>query len=893
MLKEPIGGVFMNEKVSFSKRVKKFFQGKKSVSNNIYNSAWVQDKNLNLSSDSALHQKLQLLSLHLEQAEYIGNIGTWEYCPRKKEFTLSKMSSKILEWPYGKTLPEKKLLSMIHDEDFSKMKTFLDRPDNGIDVRICPHKMTEVRHVTIIGNIVNNKDEREKLIGVINDRTSYVQFEKEVQKTEKRFQYVFDHLDVGIWMRNFPEENLIFASKGVEKTFQVPLETMNKYPKRWMDIILPEYRDEVESAYDKLEKGEKISIRYRIQAGDGTTKWIHEQIVPRMNQQGKVTHLFGMITDITVMVELKKRIEYLATYDELTSLPNVHSLDRKINELITRKDIATFAILTIDLDNFHWVNNYLGRKLSDQVLQTVANRIHTVLPKNNYLARESSDTFIALVMNCDDKDEVFTLAEKIIQAIEKDLHIHGYDIYVTGSMGISFYPDDGIEKLELLERSQTALFHAKQLGKNNYQIYSFDKDIGTHKRYVLETDLRKAIKNNDFLIHYQPQINPQNNALIGAEALIRWPHHVWGLVSPEEFIPLAEETHLIHEISKLVVQAVCQQLKEWKTNNYTLIPISINVSPISFLKSNFVEMMKESISKYQIPSRYIVLEITESSILENEKRVADVLRELKALGVHVALDDFGTGYSVLNNLQRYNLDILKIDRSFIQTLNIDEGHDSKDAVIVSSLIYLSQGLGMKVVAEGVEEYEQLQFLKQKECDVVQGYIYSKPVPSKELEIFLKHPYLKPLKQKKIFKPKEERRRFYRLEFTFPVLTKLQISEVNDRKVDVGSANILMENIGVGGIRFLSNLRLPVLSSLRLHFKFTLMGKSFYVNGTLVYRNDEQAGIYVYGVSFESMSEGERDELAEIINKITVLRKLGEEIPETEFVQMSPYTFFSQ
>lgn len=851
---------------------------------------------LDISFYKNLEESFLSKATHLEQAQQIANIGSWEHDFQQNKVSCSQTFLEIFGYKDANSMTKDSILSLVVPEDYEKVKRLFHREftkpmDATIYFRINHALTREVRYLKMEIQLILKKGQPFKLIGTVKDQTVEKQMGRQLMETSEGFKYIFDHLHVGIWMKKSLDGEVFFLSKGIEHIFQFPLEELYREKNHWDNFILAEHQDEVSLAYKQLKEGQHISIKYRILTGDGTIKWVHERAVPRVNKQGRIEYLFGMITDISAIIEMKKRLEYLATHDELTGLPKGRNLDQKIIEFIKDDTVPSFAVSYIDIDNFHWVRNYLGRKLSNQVLQRVANRIKRNLPESSFLARESKDTFVILIPKDSSKDRIFEWAEKIVKAIEQKMSIEGYEIYVTASMGISFYPDNGTEKMLLLERAQSALYHAKQLGKNNYQIYSFDWDIETHKKYMLEKDLRQAIKEEAFKIYYQPQVNPANGAMVSAEALIRWPHEEWGLISPKEFIPIAEEAHLIHDISQWMVKNVCKQINLWKEAGHLIVPISINISPVCLLRENFVKDIHKILEDYQISPKNIVLEITESALIKDETKVLDYLQELKELGINIAIDDFGKKYSILSYLQDYDFDVLKIDRSFIRPLNLQTENETKEAVIVNSLIYLSKGLGMRVIAEGVEEYAQLEFLKQKQCEAIQGYIYSKPVPVEQFEKLLKHPYLKPQKQKEMIDSKKNRRKFFRFAFTFPVAAKLQITEVNQRKVDIGSAKILIEDIGLGGIRFLTPLKLPVVSSFKLNFTFKLMGKMFTIEGALVYRDKEREDLYAYGATFKNITEGERDALAERINRMTVKKRFNQGIPNTEFITTNPRVYF--
>lgn len=839
-----------------------------------------------------LEEALKLTTSHVEQAQQLAKIGSWEYIIPKNEIQFSKASYKLFGLNELDIMTKDEIITLIHPEDTHIIDQFVKRTIaeddfHVADFRIYHGKTGELHHIKAIAEVVKVNNKPFKLIGVAKDYTEQRKTKMELIETNKGYRYIFDHLHIGIWKRKYIDGKILFASKGLEDLLQIPLNVIYEQPDYWRSMVLPMYRDELFEKYKLLSRGEIIEHKFRIEAGDGTTKWIYEQTIPRVNEAGEVTHLFGMVVDISSEIQMQQQLAFLAKNDPLTSLPNRYSFNEKLDKLILNDD--NFALLCMDLDNFSWITNYLGHKIGDSVLKNISNRFISILSEHSFLARIESDSFVFIIQNYNNKDDVYQFAERIMDTVSKQISVEDYTFHVTASLGISFYPDNGDNKLTLLENAHAALYHAKSLGKNNYQIYSFKRDIRSHKKYMLERDLRKAIQNEEFELYYQPQVNPKSDVIKGAEALIRWNHQEWGLVSPGEFIPLAEEKHLIHHIGDWVIQTVCQQLHTWREQGYTLYPISINVSPLRFLKPGIVDVIRKELEINQIPARYIEMEITESSLLKNEQSVASTLNDLKELGVKIAIDDFGTGYSAFHYLQKFDIDTLKIDQTFIRNLDSENKGKTKEAAIVSSFIHLARGLNMTVVAEGVEEYEQLDFLKQKGCRIVQGYIYSKPVPVNEFEQIMEARYLQPKKQKKYIKPEKERRKYFRLNFPSHLLAKLYLTEVNNQKVDMGYATILIENISLGGIRFLSTLRLPVASNIKLNFYLELMNESFYLDGSLVYKNEEKQDIFSYGVAFK-MTEGKRDQLAEIINKMTVLTRFNNAIPDTNFIEEDPYIY---
>ncbi|WP_368858640.1 EAL domain-containing protein [Oceanobacillus saliphilus] len=590
-----------------------------------------------------------------------------------------------------------------------------------------------------------------------------------------------------------------------------------------------------------------------------------------------------MVLDVSDELEMHDQLNFLAHHDALTKMPNRHGLYDKLDTLCQEEH--PFALLYLDLDRFNVINDSLGYHVGDELLKEVASGIRAIVPKEGYISRIGGTDFVIVIENDPLKDSISSLADQLMQHIQKPVTVQDFEIQITTSIGISFFPEHGKSKLELIENSRSSLYHAKRQGKNNYKIYFDMKDISSYKKYILDRDMRKGLINEEFEIYYQPKVNT-DGVLVGAEALLRWNHHEWGLVSPEDFIPIAEENHFINDLGDWVIKDVCIQLKKWKEKDVTLRPIAINISPIRLMKKGLVEYVKQQLELYQIPGNYLEFEITEESLLKSDITVLSTLEDLKSIGATIAIDDFGTGYSSFKTLREIPADTLKIDKVFIQHIT-DE--NKVDAAIVSSSLHLAKGLGLKILAEGVEEYEQLEFLKQKECDFIQGYLFSKPVVLETFEQMLQTGYLSPSKKKLSKKPEIERRAFYRFEFPYRVLGNMTITEVKNRKVNLGATPILIENISLGGIKIVSLLRLPINSDMKFMFAFTLMNELFELEGTLIWKDDAKGDTFFYGVTF-NLTVQDEDRLAPIINQMSALQHATKQIPDTDFVYEDSFSY---
>lgn len=458
----------------------------------------------------------------------------------------------------------------------------------------------------------------------------------------------------------------------------------------------------------------------------------HLTITRIQNELGETTHYFGVFTDISLKKNAEKEIKILSQTDYLTGLPNRFSFNELFTKMIEKfTPDNLYALLFIDLDRFKQVNASLGNDIGDQILVEFTKRVRQVIPKESIFARYGGDEFLLALPHIKTHIDAAQNAIEIIKLLSRPFLINNLEIYLTASIGISFFPQDGQEIDQLIHKSDKAMYFAKHNGRNQYAFYFEELKRDSKSQLLLEAELRKAIQAKDFVIHYQPKVCLETKTIIGVEALVRWENER-GTVSPGEFIPLAEETGLIIPLSELIIEKVCLDILRWRTLDVSNISVSINIASVHFQQDNFIERINSLVMQYNCSPQQLELELTERTIMKDSNQIISKLAKLKSNGFKLSIDDFGTGYSSLSYLNQFPINYLKIDRSFIQHITTLKDKQA----IVESIILMSHRLNIKVVAEGVETKEQVDILKGMNCDIIQGYYYSKPVPSKGLMDFL-------------------------------------------------------------------------------------------------------------------------------------------------------------
>ncbi|MET0660365.1 MAG: EAL domain-containing protein [Steroidobacteraceae bacterium] len=566
--------------------------------------------------------------------------------------------------------------------------------------------------------------------GIVQDITARKQSSQALREAERRYYNLFENAIEGIF-RTTLDGQYLDANPALARIygFDSPSALIASLQDIGKQLYVEPSRREEFSALVR-GRGSVSGFESQIHRRDGDIIWISENARAVYDDEGRIVCYEGTVEDITERKLYQARIEQQANYDTLTGLANRSLLHDRLQTAI--RSAAAYgtrlAVVFVDLDRFKFINDSLGHHVGDELLRAMADRLRSSVRESDTVARLGGDEFVLLINGHGEPDAVAVVLERMLSDISQPWTIPQGDFNVTCSIGVALYPDDGDSAQTLLKHADSAMYRAKERGRNNFQFFTAELNALIRERFELENKLRRALEREQFALEYQPRIDMQTGRIIGVEALLRWYVDGAPVAAPAKFVPVAEEIGLIVPIGKWVLQTACAQNKAWQDAGLPPVVMSVNVSARQFRQEHFIQTIADILRTTGLDARYLEIELTESAVMHDAEQFIAMLAQLKQLGVSIAVDDFGTGYSSLSYLKRFPVDRLKVDRSFV----LDIASDVDDAAIVRAIIALGHNLGLKVVAEGVETREQLEFLRTNQCDELQGYYFSRPMPPEEL-----------------------------------------------------------------------------------------------------------------------------------------------------------------
>jgi len=589
--------------------------------------------------------------------------------------------------------------------------------------------------------LVKQEDLLQRLPVAIENAWYRAQLERErsaLRESEERFRQMAESIGDAFFLSDPKRRVALYVSPAFERIWRMPVSEVYADWRAWLAHVHEDDRAAVRAHMDDLQQSE-LELEFRVCPPGYEMCYVQMRVFVVRDGQGRFVRRAGVMQDVTERKAQEARIEHLAYHDSLTGLPNRTMLmDRLARALSQAQRLEQqVAVLFIDLDRFKLVNDSLGHPIGDQLLQEIARRLRAALRDGDTVARVGGDEFQVVVCNVGGSTGAARIAEKLMRALGEPFTLEGQELHVTASLGLSLYPRDGDSGELLLKYADIALYEAKGEGRNAYRFFSPEMNAQAHGRLRLENDLRRAVERHELELHYQPQLDLATGEVCAVEALVRWRHPVRGLVLPNAFIPMAEETGLVLGIGEWVLNEACRQVAQWQregvANNITPLRVAVNISTRQLQRAGLDAAVRRALSLSGLPAECLELEITESSVMLDPLHAQSVLQSLRDLGVLLSIDDFGTGYSSLAYLKRLPLDRLKIDRSFIGGIPTD----SDDAAIVETIIVMTHKLGLRVIAEGVETLEQRLQLVSQGCDEMQGFLLAHPVPAEDLPPLLK------------------------------------------------------------------------------------------------------------------------------------------------------------
>ncbi|MCT4779299.1 MULTISPECIES: GGDEF domain-containing phosphodiesterase [Exiguobacterium] len=695
-----------------------------------------------ITREKQLEEDVVQIRSQLELTEQIPELVVFHYDPQARtiEYSPSLINYLGLGPEQLKELSNEQLHKRIHPRDFDPLRFHMIRLLDG-EIETFEQEVSVLNaknQYQLLRLKALRRDDQSGLISLIlYDLSEVSEARRQLALEREQTREIYEALDAAISQIDLSTGRLLFHSKGFFQIFEELPEDLILSQDWLFERLDPRDVTAMKQFIRRLTSGKSSTIQYRLVFPDGRCKWIEDQQIPVFQLDGSIAYTNSIMHDITLQKEYEERLQQLAMHDSVTGLPNRISLTETIKDWMQTN--TTFSILSISFNRISEINNAFGHASGDQWIQATSALLYTSKPDEVFFGHLGGDEYAMLIPSCF-KQDVTSCAEALLTLSAAPILIEPYALFARVSIGISRFPDDSHDPIELMKHSYTALRRSRREDHSAVHHYASNLDIDYYRRYRLEQDLHYAIERNQLFLEYQPKVDSWTGKIIGLEALIRWQHPEWGRIPPNDFIPLAEESALHIAIGDWVVETACQAMVNWSRAGAELVPISVNVSPKRFLIPGFEHQIEQALTTYKLSADLLELEITEAALIMDDPNISRTLEHLSQLGVRIALDDFGKGYSSMVYLQRYPINVIKIDRQFATHI----AEDRKAQAIVKSILYMATEFNLAVIAEGIETLQQLEMFRSLNCPNIQGYLFSRPVSAEVMESFLLREVLYPI-----------------------------------------------------------------------------------------------------------------------------------------------------
>ena len=689
-------------------------------------------------------QRLAELREHHNLIPKVSGIGTWKYVVPDGKYFGSDELLKI----YGveencQATGMDSVLHYVHPEDHQSLMQAMEQclKGKGLDMEYRIIRSDGgVRYVVAKGEPYQDETGLvTEIHGVLQDVTEAREYQialfckqEEIYHMQRRFQVMVQESS-DVFKIITPEGMIKYVSDASNKVMGYPPEHLQE--QSIFSFCSIEEGQKLKDMIDYVLSNPAEKVRRDITFNKESGALIHFSVsLQNLIEEPSINGLVMNFRNITKRVESERKMSYASTHDELTDLPNGLFFSRLLNYQLQKAKSADMGLtlFMMDIDGLKNINYTLGYEYCNKLIIQLVNQLKQTLGKRGYLCRYSDDIFTLLISHVKGQEDTQAIAQEILSIFSRNIRVDNFEVGIAVNLGITDYTEGSMDEELMVKQAKLSLLRAKKEGKNRYRLYTAEMDEKNYKEFTLRNEMHLAVQRNQLRLYYQPIVNINSNRLLAAEALLRWEHPEWGLVPPMEFIPIAEETGLIIEIGKWILNEVCENYKNWSKIYPHSIQISVNFSSIQFMEENFVDMVIRTIRSHQVDPGFLIFEITESILMENNDKVMADIRRLRAAGIKVALDDFGTGFSSLSYLSTFNIDFVKLDGAFVRNIPADE----KSNVITKTMVNLTRDLNLKLIVEGIENWNQLEFVRDLECQIGQGFLYNRPLPQEEFEAIL-------------------------------------------------------------------------------------------------------------------------------------------------------------